>query len=1093
MSLLRRFSQRIDRISDSHAPVDTDGARPQSGLFEKEVMELYESVTSPAFTLTDLPALLDAVKNLGGVGLNDRKMLLEKLIIVMSKRKDTEFSKKMQQIVINLLYKDLPHPPSGYLCLPQAPTAQANNVANNSRVKYAFRSADGSNNNPLFPTLGQAGSPYARSVPSTNISPKSALPDPGLVFDTLLKRDKFTEHPGGISALFFAFADLVIHSIFNTNHTDWTINDSSSYLDLSVLYGNSESQVDSVRRKDGSGKLWDDVFADSRLLHMPPASCALLVLLNRNHNFVAERIFNINEGKNFKDPAILTDDEKITQDDEIFHRSRLVNCGYFMNIILGDYVGAILGLVRDQSDWRLDPLMTIRELSHNFAPVGEGNVVSVEFNLLYRWHATLSEQDTAWTESVFNEIFEGNDLSKITIRDFKEAAHKHLIPPKDVKAWTFNKLKRNGDGRFKDEDLAKILHDSTSRRAGAFKAKGIPEVLRVIEIMGIQQSRTWGTCSLNEFRKFLGLKPYSTFKEWNPDPEIHKAAAALYKDIDNLELHVGLQAEEAKKPVPGAGLCPGYTISRAILADAVCLTRGDRFMTVDFTPFNLTAWGYQDCQYDTLDGSYGGLLTKLLFRTLPDYYPRGSAYAHFPFLVPEYMESHLKTVNPALVQKYTWNRPRPLSSTVPVDSFADVKKVLADSSSFLSAYDGRLFTTVKPILAKKLNRDTLRSEEKMRTALDKASVKLTTGTSEVSKHIFLKPEADVGSYYAKKTQALVKCHTFSKVGTQVRFVDVVKDVINILPIHWISQEIAGLPLKTEANPSGLWYEQITYEKFAEISEYVYLNFEPVHDWHLRESAQNNTGEILEVIKAHIDKIDSWISISDSQNHLAMGEFNSHAFLKKLWQSSGKGSSTYREFASQIFAAVVPTAPLYSQAVATVVNFYLDADKQAAREEIVKLVASKEKDAADKVMGYVYEALRLDPPVAGVYRTAAKDDNLGGVDVKAGQNIFASIYDANRDESVFGKESKVANVANHATHGIVNFGEHGLLTSEFFKSTVPHVLSTIFSLKGLQRGPGQSGSFTRFTEEWHGGQRTHYITQRGHLTPFPDSLVIQYNN
>ena len=32
-----------------------------------------------------------------------------------------------------------------------------------------------------------------------------------------------------------------------------------------------------------------------------------------------------------------------------------------------------------------------------------------------------------------------------------------------------------------------------------------------------------------------------------------------------------MQAEEAKQPGAGAGLCPGYTISRAILADA-----GDR-------------------------------------------------------------------------------------------------------------------------------------------------------------------------------------------------------------------------------------------------------------------------------------------------------------------------------------------------------------------------------------------------------------------------------------------------------------------------------------------------------------------------------------
>jgi linoleate 10R-lipoxygenase len=152
-----------------------------------------------------------------------------------------------------------------------------------SRAKYAFRIADGSYNNVLLPSLGKAGSPYARSVPSSCLSP-SALPDPGLVFDTLLKRDKFVPHPGGVSSLFFAFADLVIHSIFNTDPRDWRINNASSYLDLSILYGSNDAQVDSVRRKDGSGKLWDDVFADSRLRMMPPASCALLILLNRNHN-----------------------------------------------------------------------------------------------------------------------------------------------------------------------------------------------------------------------------------------------------------------------------------------------------------------------------------------------------------------------------------------------------------------------------------------------------------------------------------------------------------------------------------------------------------------------------------------------------------------------------------------------------------------------------------------------------------------------------------------------------------------------------------------------------------------------------------------
>lgn len=193
---------------------------------------------------------------------------------------DSAFSDKLQRFVIELLYKDLPHPPAAYLALP--PNQRA--ITPRAKVKYAYRTADGSDYNILFPSMGRAGMPYARSVPSLNTSPRYQLPDPGLVFDTLLRRDKFEPHPGGLSSLFFAFANLVIHTIFRTSHQDWTINDASSYLDLSILYGNSEKQVDSVRRKDGSGKLWDDVFADGRLLFMPPSVGALLIIFSRNHN-----------------------------------------------------------------------------------------------------------------------------------------------------------------------------------------------------------------------------------------------------------------------------------------------------------------------------------------------------------------------------------------------------------------------------------------------------------------------------------------------------------------------------------------------------------------------------------------------------------------------------------------------------------------------------------------------------------------------------------------------------------------------------------------------------------------------------------------
>ena len=60
--------------------------------------------------------------------------------------------------------------------------------------------------------------------------------------------------------------------------------------------------------------------------------------------------------------------------------------------------------------------------------------------------------------------------------------------------------------RFDDGDLARLLQSATADCANAFRARGIPAAFKVIEIMGIQQSRAWGVCSLNEFRSFLGLK-----------------------------------------------------------------------------------------------------------------------------------------------------------------------------------------------------------------------------------------------------------------------------------------------------------------------------------------------------------------------------------------------------------------------------------------------------------------------------------------------------------------------------------------------------------------------------------------------------------
>jgi len=76
------------------------------------------------------------------------------------------------------------------------------------------------------------------------------------------------------------------------------------------------------------------------------------------------------------------------------------------------------------------------------------------------------------------------------------------------------RLRRQSDGSFKSNELAHILQEATSTIACGFGPRGIPAVLKPVEVMGIEQARKWGVCTLNEFRQFMGLRKFKTFEEW---------------------------------------------------------------------------------------------------------------------------------------------------------------------------------------------------------------------------------------------------------------------------------------------------------------------------------------------------------------------------------------------------------------------------------------------------------------------------------------------------------------------------------------------------------------------------------------------------
>lgn len=124
----------------------------------------------------------------------------------------------------------------------------------------------------------------------------------------------------------------------------------SSYLDLSPLYGSNQKMQDSIRTFE-QGKLKADSFADKRLLGMPPGVGVILIMFNRFHNDVCDNLIAINEDGRFTAPVAserLAGEglaaAKKKYDNDLFQTARLVTTGLYINITLVDYVRNIVNV-----------------------------------------------------------------------------------------------------------------------------------------------------------------------------------------------------------------------------------------------------------------------------------------------------------------------------------------------------------------------------------------------------------------------------------------------------------------------------------------------------------------------------------------------------------------------------------------------------------------------------------------------------------------------------------------------------------------------------------------------------------------------------
>ena len=728
--------------------------------------------------------------------------------------------------------------------------------------------------------------------------------------------------------------------LFLTDHNPPYSNScTSSYLDLSPLYGNNQDEQNGIRTfKDG--KLKADCFSEKRVLGFPPGVGVMLIMFNRFHNYVVGQLALINEGQRFSKPkeGLSSEKRKIAEtkyDFDLFQTGRLITCGLYVNCILKDYVRTILNLNQSGDLWDLDP----RVSDDPSAAEGIGNQVSAEFNLVYRWHAALSERDDKWTQQAFKDMFAGKDANTMDFHEMIQGLEKwEKKLSKDPQQRNFANLARGPDGTLGDDELVEILADSIDDVAGSFGANRVPAVLRAVEILGINQARKWGLATLNEFRAFFKLAKHETFEDINRDKAVADQLRHLYDHPDFVELYPGLVVEEAKIPqVPGSGLCPSFTVSTAILADAVALVRGDRFYTIDYTPKNLTNWGFSEANYD-VNVDQGHVFYKLILRAFPNHFKPNSVWAHYPLVIPsknKLILEHLRTDD-----QYEWSRPTRIPSLTLIKSHDACKKILNNKLDYKVTW-GEAIKLLMHRNGKEFGADFMLSGDGPVNA---------SSRDVMSKAIYRDNwHQEIKKFYKKITLQLLRENSYKIAGANQ--VDIVRDVGNLAQAHFAA-EVFCLPLKTKVNPRGIYAEQQLYTIMALVFTCIFYDADPPKSFPLRQAARTLTQQLGELVQATVEPLGVHGFIGEAvskvmehfHKHTPLSEYGVHMIQQLLKSGQGVKDIVWSQILPTAGGMVANQGQLFAQCL----DYYLSEEGEPHLKELNRL-AKMDTEEADELI------------------------------------------------------------------------------------------------------------------------------------------------
>nr|WP_245548682.1 peroxidase family protein [Gordonia sputi] len=484
------------------------------------------------------------------------------------------------------------------------------------------RTIDGRFDNLAHPDMGSVGTRFGRNVPLDATWPELGdrfrEPSPRVVSEKLLARTEFqpAETLNLLAAAWIQFQvhDWVSH-LTPPDPEPWLIeldaddqwphsrpmqvprtptldgpadapptyaNRDTHWWDASQIYGDTEEYAAAIRDRDADGNLLatielaDDglpTLAAEQLLDKngPKANSWLgLALMQslflREHNAICRRL-------TVAHPEFTADQERL------YNVARLVNSALMAKIHTVDWTPAIIahpttvtgmhanwfGLLGEKFTSKFGRLVDSEILFG--IPGGGTHLDGVPFSLteefvaVYRMHPLLPDH--------------------LDVRSLATGQTRHTHPLGDLLA---DKVHQ----RMAEWSMDDLLYSFGRAFPGALTLHNFPEALRDLPrpdaesidlaTIDVLRSRERGVPRYNEFRRHFRLPPAKSFADLTNNAEWAKQLEQMYRDIDDVDLMIGLYAE--RKP---RGFGFSDTAFRVFILMASRRIAADRFLTTDFT------------------------------------------------------------------------------------------------------------------------------------------------------------------------------------------------------------------------------------------------------------------------------------------------------------------------------------------------------------------------------------------------------------------------------------------------------------------------------------------------------------------------------